>query len=121
MKKILILTLTVLVLASGVSFAETLDPDDTKASVGAVIDATGAATVDNFFKFSKGVYCGAEYDAFSYALTTAHLNGSKFFGTGFDATAIFVKDAGQVVKDTLEAPSSSVAEVAFAGEGWSKM
>jgi hypothetical protein len=124
MKKTIVMTLAFFVLASGAAFAvgEDLDPATgySKAATGAVIKAEGAATVVGFYKFSKGVYAGAKYDPFSYALTTAHTSGSKYYGTGFDATAIYVKDAAGVVKDSLAIPDDSVAELAFT-TGWTKL
>ena len=124
MKKITIL-IAVLVLLSGSAFAATLTPDATKTD-GAIIDVINStvANVSGFFNFSKGVYAGAETNEYGYAMTTAHENGSKYFGTGYDATAIFVKstDDGGKVMATLEAPTSSVASESFTeADGWTKL
>lgn len=124
MKKIAIMTLFAVLMLAAPLLAATLTPDSTKATNGAVInvpsDAANAASVANFFKFSKGVYCGANYNSSGYTLTTGHTQGTKYYGTGYDATAIYAKDAGGKVAATLPAPSDSNTTTAF-GSGWTKL
>jgi Zn-dependent M28 family amino/carboxypeptidase len=117
MKKI---ALFAAVLALAATPALALTPDSSKAANGAVLDASGAASVTSFMRFSKGVYAGAVTNSTGYALTTAHTSGTKYYGTGYDSTAIYVKDAAGVVGTTLAAPSSSVTSEAFT-TGWSKL
>ena len=124
MKKIIIM-FAVFVLLTGSAFGATLTPDPDKTG-GAVIDVThsSVANVTGFFYFSKGVYAGAETNEYGYSLTTAHENGSKYYGTGYDATAIYSKSTadGAKVMDTLAAPSSSVAVDSFlSADGWTKL
>ena len=111
MKRILVLTLAVSVFAASTAFCSTLTPVSTKATAGAVIDAAGAASVANFFKFSKGVYAGANYNNVGYTLTTGHTSGTKYYGTGYDATAIYTKDAAGVVAATL--PARRIVAMSF--------
>jgi hypothetical protein len=121
MKKIVVLA-AVLTLVSAPVFATELAPDSTKAAAGAVLKTVNSVSnLTNFIKFSKGVYAGAQTSATGYALTTAHYNGTKSFGTGYDATAIYSLDnAGAVIEGNLAAPSSSVTSEAF-GSGWTKL
>ena len=121
MKKIIVLAVA-LTFAASSAFAVELTPVPAKAAAGAVLDVTNSvANVTGFMKFSKGVYAGAQTTILGYGLTTAHQSGTKYFGTGFDATAIFAQDAGQVVGSTLAAPSSSVTDEAFPSTDWTKL
>lgn len=125
MKKIITLTIVLLAFAAPL-FAATLTPVSSKATNGAVVDipsdASNAAAVANFFKFSKGVYAGANYNSSGYTLTTGHTQGTKYYGTGYDATAIYVKDAAGKVAATLPAPTDSNTATAFTDAGkWTKL
>jgi len=121
MKKIFLL-LAIFLLVSAPVFAAALTPDSTKAAAGATLETiNSAANVTNFMKFSKGVYGGAQTSSTGYALTTAHTSGSKYYGTGWDATALYVQDAGGVVAATLAAPTSSTADEAFPDADWTKL
>lgn len=121
MKKIIILAV-ILTFISGPVFAVELTPDSTKATAGAILNVTGsAADVTGFMKFSKGVYAGAQTTILGYALTTGHISGSKTFGTGYDATALFTLDAGGTLGTTLAAPTSSVTSEAFPSGTWAQL
>ncbi len=121
MKKIIILAITLTFIAGPV-FAATLTPDSTKATSGAILNVTGSvANITDFMKFSKGVYAGAQTSILGYALTTGHIQGSKSFGTGYDATALYTKDAGGTLGATLAAPTSSVSADAFPSGTWTKL
>jgi hypothetical protein len=122
MKKNIIFTLTISLLMASTAFCATLAPVSTKAASGAVLDASGSAAATAFVKFSKGVYAGANYNDIGYTLTTAHTSGTKFYGTGYDATAIYVKDAAGVVGATLAAPTDSNTATAFpTSASWTKL
>jgi ABC-type xylose transport system permease subunit len=117
MKKIIVITGLLLVSAAPV-FAASLDYAATNA--GKTLNATAPASA-LIGKTSKGVVlCGA-YSSTGYALASYHTQGTKEFGTAYDATAIYVKDVGTTA--TITAPTSSKATDAgaFGGAGWSAM
>ena len=119
-----ILVLAMILLATGPAFAAAFAPAPAKAANGAVINANGAAGVTGFFKFSKNVYVSGFLSdvGTGYTIVTGHVQGSKYYGTGYDATAIFVKDAGGNVGTTLPTPSTSVTEDAFTlADKWTKL
>jgi hypothetical protein len=117
MKKIIALTSLFLIAAVPV-FATSLDY--AAGNAGFVLKATAPATA-LIGKTSKGVViCGA-YTGTGYALATYHTNGTKEYGTAYDATAVYFKDVGAGA--TITAPTSSVATDAgsFGGAGWSAL
>ncbi len=70
-------------------------------------------------KCSKGVRVAVTFNATAYALSTVHKSGSKYYGTAFDGTALFVKSPVGDINATFAAPAESVTDLAFPdGEGW---
>jgi hypothetical protein len=113
MKKVIVLTLAVLLLASS-GFATELAAD--VANKGKTLHATTPAGQD-ISKLSTGVYAGAAYSSTGYSIATFHMSGTKAYGTAYDATAIYWSELG--AGGTLTAPTSSAADEAFAG--WTVM
>ena len=111
MKKIIALTSMLLIMAAS-AFAASLSPD---AAGQKTLAATAPANL-NIVKLSKGVVLGATYETTDYALDTYHLQGTKFYGTAADSTAIYFYDAG--TSASLAAPTTSMS-TAFTG--WTKM
>jgi len=78
------------------------------------------ASVDALIgKCSKGVRVGVEYDAVNggaFALTTVHKKGSKYYGTAYDGTSLFVMSPPGDINDSFSAPTTSVSDTAFAGD-----
>ena len=108
MKKIIALTAMLMVISTSAFAAEiAFAITDIGKSLNATADSTLNLPAALIGKMSKGVYLGASYSATGYALSTYHQNGTKQFGTAFDATAIYVNDIGAAA--TPVAPSSSVA------------
>ena len=122
MKKLIIIAVALTFFASSAT-AATLAPVYAKATAGAVLDVTGSvANITGFMKFSKGVYAGAQTTILGYALSTGHMSGTKSFGTGYDATALYSLDnGGAVLGDGLLAPTSSVTSEAFPAGTWAKL
>ena len=81
--------------------------------------ATGAQT--KISRMSNNVYVTAEYNANGYTLSTYHSQGTKAYGTGYDSTSIFWAGIGEngITAGTFVAPTSSSADIAFAG--WTAM
>lgn len=117
MKKIIALT-GLLLISAVPGFATQLDY--AAGNAGYVLKATAPANA-LIGKMSKGVVICASFSSTGYALATYHTNGTKEFGTAYDATAIYVKDVGAAA--TITAPTSSTASdaAAFGGTGWSAM
>ena len=101
MKKIIALTVFSL-LVSGQAFALntiTMNSDLTAAAAksglslyGDKSDAT-QATATLIGKTSTGVSVGVKVGAGGYAMVTQHKSGIKAFGTSFNSTSVFYKDA----------------------------
>lgn len=117
MKKIIALT-GFLLISAAPGFAASVDYNVSNA--GYVLKATTPANA-LIGKMSKGVVLCSAYSNQGYALATYHTQGTKEFGTAYDATAIYVKDVGAAA--TITAPTSSKATdaAAFGGTGWSAM
>lgn len=109
MKKIIVMTVALLMLA-GTSFAAQLAASS--ADAGKTLAATAPASLD-ISKLSTGVYAGASYSATGYSIATYHKNGTKAYGTSYDATALYWNELG--AGGTLTAPTSSAAADAFSG------
>lgn len=122
MKKLVVLFVAALLLTGTSAFAATLAPNSSKATAGAVLDASGAQGITGFMRFSKGVYGSAALDNTAFAIATGHTSGTKYYGTGYDSTAIFVQNttnAAGTVATTLPALTASDSATAFSG--WSKL
>ena len=113
MRKIIAFASLLLVTAAPAFAASVVDA----VNGGYVLHATAPAS-SVIGKLSKGVVIGVQYSGTGYAINTYHLQGTKFFGTAFDSTALYFKDVGTAA--TLTVPSSSVGADAFA-TGWTKM
>jgi hypothetical protein len=107
MKKIAALVAAMLVFAAVSAFATDLTADTTK--VGLTCTGDGKA----IGKLSASVTMAAKYDTTAYAITTMNIKGTKTFGTSFDSTAIYSKEA------TIATPTNSNS-TAF-GTGWTAM
>ena len=118
MKKIIALSVF-MCLISGSAFAATFTAP--VADAGKTLRAT--ADVNSVIgKTSKGVRLAATYNEFAYALMTVHVNGSKYYGTAFDATAIWVNSPAGDINATFAIATSSNAETAFdKTKGWSAL
>ncbi len=113
MKKCIFITIMILLLA-GTSFSAELTADADEA--GGTLHATTPADQD-ISKLSTGVYAAASYSALGYAIATYHIQGTKAYGTSFDATALFWDDVG--AGGSLVTPTSSSVDEAFAD--WTEM
>jgi hypothetical protein len=118
MKKIFVITILLLFVASFASAAQLSFSD---AQAGSELGATAPVNVV-IGKCSKGVKLGAAYDGTAYALQTVHLNGSKIYGTAYDSTAIWVLTPTTIAKDHFTATplADSNSDDAF-GTGWSAL
>jgi hypothetical protein len=115
MKKLILLTIIALSMSSP-AFATATAASGVSDDDAQILRATVPATLD-IGRASKGVLYGWTTSATGYALNTYHEQGTKFYGTAYDSTAIYFTDVGTAA--TLEAPSSSVTTEAFAG--WTTM
>lgn len=116
MKKLMILMVFCLGFSTS-AFAVTAATANGVGTVGGeTLAATAPAALD-IGRASKGVVFGWNTAATGYSINTYHLQGTKFYGTSYDSTALYFDDVGTGA--TLEAPSSSVAEEAF--DGWTTM
>jgi hypothetical protein len=119
MKK-LILLITIALMVATPAFAENVmtsaAPDGVSSAGGETLRGTDPAKLD-IGRSSKGVLYGWQTSTTGYAINTYHEQGTKFYGTAYDSTALYFNDVG--IDATLEAPSSSVAVVAFSG--WTTM
>ena len=118
MKKIVVVMLVLSLFASS-SFAATLLATDKET--GYTVQAT--APVNNIIgKTSKGVRVAATYETTAYALVTMHLNGSKYYGTAYDASKLMVKSPAGDISAAFAAPAFSVADTAFTStDGWTAL
>jgi hypothetical protein len=122
MKRIIILTCLFVMTAVPV-FASALEYGATNAgkTLNAAATGTPVTPAGLIGKTSKGVVlCGA-YSATGYALSTYHTQGTKQYGTAYDATAIYVKDVGVAATITAPTSSSALDAAAFGGTGWSAL
>ena len=79
------------------------------------------ASVDALIgKCSKGVRVAVEYDDTAYAMSTMHKNGSKYYGSAYDGTALFVMSPPGDINESFAAPDTSVSDTAFDGD-WSAL
>lgn len=98
-KKISILTAMVLLVSSAAFASGDIDMGTTlltSAATGKTLYGAKAATASTssplIGKTSTGVGLGVHSTTQGYAVTTMHMNGTKQFGTSYDATNIFSKD-----------------------------
>ena len=119
MKKIIAITIFLSLALAGTSFGATLLAAATDA--GKELQAT--APVNTLIgKTSKGVRLSATYESTAFAMVTVHVNGSKYYGTAYDSTAIMVSSPAGDINAAFAAPSTSVGATAFtAGDGWSAL
>jgi len=119
MKKIIILNLAVLFMASA-AFAATSATGSisTFGSTGlTVVGDGGPATGASIGKLSTKVGMGWNTTSLGYAFYTQHLQGTKGFGTSFDSTSIYTKDVSTIGKDI--APTLTTGADSFSG--WTTM
>jgi hypothetical protein len=118
MKKLIILMVFSLSFSTS-AFAATGTAANGVGTVGGeTLTATAPATLD-IGRASKGVVFGWNTSATGYAINTYHLQGTKFYGTAYDSTALYFNDVG--TDATLVAPTSSVAGEAFPSADWTTM
>ena len=84
------------------------------------------ASVDALIgKCSKGVRVAVTFDdtdGSAYALTTVHKKGSKYYGTAYDGTSLFVKSPAGDINASFAAPATSVSGTAFENDStWSAL
>jgi len=119
MKK-LILLITIALMVATPAVAETVKTSAAAAGVstdsGETLRGTKPAKLD-IGRSSKGVLYGWQTSVTGYAINTYHTQGTKFYGTAYDSTALYFSDVG--VDATLVAPTSSIAVDAFSG--WTTM
>lgn len=109
MKKIIAATIF-LALVSSPAFAATLLA--LTGDAGKVLQAT--APVNTLIgKTSKGVRLAATYETTAFAMITLHVNGSKYYGTAYDSTAIMVKSPVGDINSSFAVPATSVGATAF--------
>lgn len=117
MKKIIGLTI-VLALLSTSAFAATVITASTADA--SIVKATAPATVE-IGKCSKGVRIGITYTATAYALMTVHKSGSKYYGTAYDSTAIYVKTPAGDINAAFAVPAYSTTTGTFDQTGWAAL
>ena len=122
MKKIILLTVLVSFVIAGSAMATTLTAttDQDGATLSAVSPASGVIG-----KCSTGVRIGVTYDdanGSGYSMITTHKSGSKYYGSAFDSTSIFVQSpAGDINAAFGDAvPDTSVSATAFPSP-WSSL
>ena len=127
MKKILIITVLSLVVASSAFGATTLKIDLATAGLqGATLygakTGTAATTSPLIGKTSSGVGLGAFVNAqgTGYAIITQHKNGTKEFGSSFDSTSIFSTPVTIVGTAELAQPSG-ITTADFTALNWTSM
>jgi len=113
MKKYFVLFIILMFLSAGNAFAgATIAQADNDASGGNTLAADSPAVAD-ISKMSKGVIVTAITSLTGYSLYTAHLNGSKSYGSAHDSTALFTQAFDP---DTGLATPGAVGAVEFATE-----
>lgn len=118
MKKIIAVTIF-LALVSSPAFAATLIAAATDA--GKTLQATAPVNV-MIGKTSKGVRLAATFETTAFAMETLHINGSKYYGTAYDSTAIMVKTPVGDINASFAVPATSVGATAFTtAGGWSAL
>lgn len=114
MKKILVLCVLMSMAFAGTAFAADAGTALLAAAADAGKELTANAPVGaTIGKTSKGVRVGVQFQSTAYALSTVHVNGSKYYGTAFDSTAIFVNTPVGDIGATFAAPLTSVSDTAF--------
>jgi len=108
MKKIIVLTLSFMLVAGSAMAADTTPAATGTTNAGNITLKATSPSATPIAKASKNVVFGWNTSATGYALATFHTSGGKSYGTGYDATRIYFKDATAVA-----APSSSIAGEAF--------
>ncbi len=116
--KQLILLIIISLSVSTSAFATATTPTGVSDVEGQSMRATAPAEL-LIGKASKGVLFGWRTAATGYSISTYHTSGTKSYGTSYDSTALYFSDIGENQAGTFAAPSSSVAEEAFAG--WNEM
>jgi hypothetical protein len=99
-------------LQTGTTVKDMYGPSITGADTSANAQLANAPLIG---RLSKGVHLGVAYDTSGYALTTKHLTGTKIYGTAFNSTSIFSKDAA-----AIDFPRANNA-TAFADGTWTAM
>ena len=122
MKKIILLTVLVSFVIAGSAMATTLTA--TAAQDGSTLSATAPAS-GVIGKCSTGVRIGVTYDntnGSGYSMITTHKSGSKYYGSAFDSTSIFVQSPAGDINAAFSAavPSTSVSATAFPSP-WSSL
>lgn len=118
MKKTILLIVMVLLVSAGSALATTFD-----AAGGQAI--TGTKTGQNAVamgKLSNNVSLRCIYDTTTptgFSATTKHLSGNRTFGTSYDDTRIYYKDA-TVGKSVTEENTVTVSD-SSAWDGWSSL
>lgn len=111
-KKISILTATVLLVSSVAFAASDIDMGTSlltssatgKTLYGAKASASTASPLIG--KTSTGVGLGVYSTSQGYAVTTMHMNGTKQYGTSYDATNIFTTDVKTKGTPVLGVPTA---------------
>ncbi len=124
MKKIIILNIAALFIASvsfaAITSATSHDISSTFANAGLSVKGDGGPVAStnaaNIGKLSTKVELAWKCDPNGYAIYTQHQQGTKAFGTSYDSTSIYTKDAtaGTPVGPTMTTGSDSFT-------GWTTM
>ena len=118
MKKIIILMVIALSFSTQ-AYAVTATTATGVGTVGGeTLTATAPATLD-IGRASKGCLFGWTTSATGYTVVTYHMQGTKFYGTSYDSTALYFLDVGTAA--TLTAPDSSDSDEAFPTDTWTTM
>ncbi|MDG5469513.1 hypothetical protein P9J64_14375 [Deltaproteobacteria bacterium IMCC39524] len=127
MKKIVFLTMVMILAVSGYAFADgaalasnTVTTTDGMQIYGGV-DAADAARTNGVLlgKMSKGVSFRSAYLVGGFSAATYHMSGSKSYGTAHNSTAIFFQDIGD--QAAAGAWSLSSADNGAFGDAWTSM
>jgi len=116
MKKIIVLAVFASFVFTGSAMAATLLAAANED--GMTLQATSSVNT-LIGKCSKGVRIGTTYDdtnGSAYALTTVHKSGSKYYGTAFDSTAIFVLSPPGDINASFAVPTTSNSGTSFTGD-----
>jgi len=127
MKKIIILTLVLIVAASSAFAAASLSIDSTFADAGKELradPATASATTALIGKTSTGVDIGMLVDATNgtgYSIVTQHKSGSKAFGSSYDSTSLFTTVSDGTPGTVVLAVPTAITTADFAAATWKTM
>lgn len=125
MKKILILNIAALLLASAAFAGGSVDCAFDKTGLtlyGSKTDAaTAGAAQKSIGKTSTGVGIGITSTSAGYAVVSQHKSGNKAYGSSHDSTAVYMIDAVQGTVKLTKPSAIGSADFVASGSAWSTM